>query len=403
MTLLSRSQVIERLRKLVTDRGFVTMALLRKHDKPVFRSVLVHFDSIAAARRAAGLPAHRQVRGRPTGAWSKARVLGELRRLDRAGGSTKIRDLIAAGRADLLHAAKQHAGGMRRARQLAGVAIPKAVRYESWDKLRVLTTLIDLRRKGSSLARSRVPQPLVSAGIKFFGSWPAAVEASWADYQQERLRRKPYTEAEIIELLRELARTRPEMTPVELYEHSAVSAMRRLFGSVDRAIAAARIEHWPVRKNQTWDRQSVIRELRARAKQNVHTLTVKLHNACVMYFGTVNEARAAAGVPQLLRAPWTKEELIAELRARARHGDFGAELKTAARRLFGSIAKARRVAGVPGPVRVWTRQRVVEALRELVRSGQRTMPPRLNGACKDYFGSVKAACSAARVRWPRRH
>lgn len=377
------------------------MASLRKHDKPVFRSVLVHFESIAAARQAAGLPAHRQVRDRPAGAWSKARVLDELRRLDRTGGSTKVRDLVAAGRADLLHAAKRHAGGIRQARQLAGVAAPKAVRYASWDKLGVLTTLIELRRQRRSLARSRVPQPLVSAGIKFFGSWPAAVEASWADYQQERLRRKPYTEAEILALLRELARARPTMTPVELYEHSAVSAMRRLFGSVDRAVAAAGIEHWPVRKNQTWDRERIIRELRARARQSVHTLTVKLHNACVVYFGTVNAARAAAGVPQLLRAPWTKEELIAELRKRARRGDFGADLKTCARRLFGSIANARRVAGVPGPVRVWSRQRVIEALREFVRSGKQTMPPRLNGACKDYFGSVKAACSAARVRWPR--
>lgn len=391
---LTRAQVIRRLRKLAGEHELVTRAVVLR-DKPLFRSVLVHFDSLADARKAAGVPTKRQSK------WSEAQVLDELRRLHRSGALTTGRDLIAAGRGDLRHAILHQFGGIRRAHQLAGIATQRAPGSGPWDKLRVLTTIIDLRRKGQSLAAARVPLPLVSAGTKFFGSWRRAVEASGADYQSERLHRAPFTKAEIIQILRELARTRPQLTTPELGRHPAASAMRRLFGSVDGAIAAAGIKHWPVRTHESWNRARVIEELRAGARRRVRPVDPRLMSACVTYFGSTSAARMTAGVARLRRADWTKQALLEELRNRARRGDTGANLRKAACRLFGSLTNARRLAGVANP-RPWTPQRVIKELRGLVREGQQSLPPGLRNACKYYFGSIEAACRAARVRWPLR-
>jgi hypothetical protein len=397
VSILTRAQVIARLRRHAADHGgFVTTELLVKHDWRAHRSMLAHFDSLAAAREAAGLPARRPPK------WTQARVVRELRRLDRLGVSTKVRDLTAAGHSELAHAAFKYAGGLRRARTLAGIAAPRAVRGERWDKLRVLATLIELRRNRRSVARSRVPPQLVSAGIRHFGSWSAAIGAIPVLAPRPPARKAAYTKAEILGLLRELKRAQPGATWAQLHEHHAAPAMQRLFGSVKRAVAAARFKRWPTLGDQTWSRARIIAELQAGERQGTPTVTRKLEQACVAYFGSVSAARAAAGVRQLLRAPWTKQELVKELQKRARRGDFGADLRSAARRLFGSIANARKVAGVAGPEGVWTRQLVIAELRGFVRSGQRLLPDRLKGACRDYFGSVPAACRAARVSWPFR-
>jgi len=333
-----------------------------KADGPLFRSLLVHFDSLAAARAAAGLPGSRR-----ESEWSKERVLDELRRLNESGASMKYRDLLKAGGRGLVDAITEYAGGLQRARKLAGIATPKVVRNASPAKL---------------AARAR--------------------PAKHAD--QDRNRHAPYTAADVIRILRALHRTRPDITVMELYKNSAISAIVRLFGSVDHAVAAAGIEGWPVRKFESWDRARVLRELRANARRGIDVVTPKLRHACFTYFGSIRAARTAAGLAQLAREPWTKEALLDELRRRARRGDFGADLRSAARRLFGSIENARRVAGIAGPVRVWPSQRamaawsnakVLEELRKRVAKGWVT--DTIRDVCRERFGSIDAAKRAAGV------
>lgn len=360
MTPLTRSQVLDRLREHGAAHGFVTMDLIRG-DGPLFRSLLVHFDSMAVARAAAGLPGSRR-----KSEWSLERVLDELRRLDESGASTSYRDL--AGRSALVAAIAEYAGGLRRARKLAGIATPKVVRNASADK---------------PAARAR---PAEHAG-------------------QNRKRHAPYTAADVIRILQEIHRTRPDITVAELYKNSAVGAMRRLFGSVENAVAAASIQDWPVRQHKSWDRAGVLRELRANARRGIETVTRKLFHACVMYFGSVRAARTAAGLPMLVREPWTKETLLDEFRRRARGGDYGADLEPMARRLFGSIDNARRVAGVAGPVRIvpprrvimakWSNVKVLEELRKCAAEARITMG--LRDVCQARFGSMDAAKRAAGV------
>src|SRR5262245_32395950 len=112
---LSRSQVLARLRAHAAQRGGVSPGLLHQHDRIVLRSLLQHFPSFEAARRAAGVAAAAPRRQRRPGRratnaiWSRRRVIAELRRLDRIGQSTMWADLMHSGRADLVGAAVTYA------------------------------------------------------------------------------------------------------------------------------------------------------------------------------------------------------------------------------------------------------------------------------------------------------
>src|SRR5207248_220461 len=91
------------------------------------------------------------------------------------------------------------------------------------------------------------PPKLVNAAQYYFGGWRDAVEAAGFDYARVRLVREPYQRAELLEMLRGLARKTPKMTLAELHDHTAAEAWKREFGSIEDAARAAGLEDWPVR------------------------------------------------------------------------------------------------------------------------------------------------------------
>src|SRR3954466_2141790 len=96
---LSRSEVVARLRALAAGHGgAVSPRLLVTHDGAAARSLRLHFPSFAVACRAAGVavarpPRRRRARGRRA-VWSRARVVGELRRLAARGAPTGWAELM---------------------------------------------------------------------------------------------------------------------------------------------------------------------------------------------------------------------------------------------------------------------------------------------------------------------
>ena len=345
------------------------------------------------------------VRGKrrsPKAVWSRRRVIDELRRLDRSGQSTTWADLVEAGRGDLVGAAATYAGGLQRARQEAGVRRPaRRMPVPRWDKASIVETIRDRVRDRQTLASSKAPPRFVAAARWHFGSWDKALAAAGVDAQGVRLQRRPYTRAEIIEVVRRLARGGGAVRASALKGVVKLGTVRKLFGSVARAIRAAGVEYVRTRANQRWSRERVIEELRARAGRGELTLTRALHRAVQRYFGGAHAARKAARVPALLRSPWTKPSLIAELRRRARRGDSGSRLWAACKRLFGSVSTARRAARVPATQRpegmaAWSKAKLSGELRRRVRD-RRQLGRGLTEGLRRQFGSLAAARAAAGV------
>jgi len=337
-----------------------------------------------------------------TAVWSKRRVIGELRRLDRSGASTSWADLMQAGHGDLIAAAAVYMGGLQRARVVAGVGRPvRRSPVPRWDHEAIVAAIQARARKRLTLASSKAPQSLVAAARWHFQSWEAALAAAGVASQAVRLRRRAYTKPEIIALVRDLARDGGAVRPSMVTGAVKLETVRKLFGSVAAAIRAAGVAASAGHGNQRWSRERVIEELRARAQRGTPTLTGAVHRAARLHFGGVREAREAAGVTALLRAPWTAESLVDELRRRARRGDSGRTLWAACKRLFGSVAVARRAAAVPAMQRTkgmvaWGKAELLVELRRRVRK-RLQLSRGLSAGLRLQFGSLAAARAAAGV------
>lgn len=311
---LTRSQVIAGLRTHAAKHGFVSNVSLLAHDRVLLRSIPLHFVGISAAREAAGVggPPYRKPRrktgpkagtvaGRRVRRWSRERVIDELRRLDREGQRTAHADLVRAGLLSLIAAARDYAGGLRRARAAAGIEAPPVRRATpSWNQRKVIDAILRRARGRRPLSSSMAPPDLVAAGRWHFGSWRVALEASGVDRAAARIERRKYTRDEIIKRLRRAVRSGVELRSSALAKVMKLEAVRREFGSLHAAIRAVGLgKELEQRKHglQKWNRERVIEVLRERAARRVYTLTPGLHRVVQLYFGGADAARLAAGVP----------------------------------------------------------------------------------------------------------
>jgi hypothetical protein len=178
--------------------------------------------------------------------WTLQRILDALTELHHQGVAITYRGLAAAGHRKLANAVN-HFGGVRRVRKLAGLPVPRRPwRRLSFDAPGVLAEIHRRHQEGEPLAWSRIPDVLQSAGQRHFGSWRAAILAAGLDYEGIRLNRE-YSETQLLEALRGLARQRPEMTLSELRREPIATPLSARFGSLTNAIRRAGFDAWPAR------------------------------------------------------------------------------------------------------------------------------------------------------------
>ncbi len=246
-----------------------------------------------------------------------------------------------------------------------------------WDEPRIIHKLRKLHRSGAAmcyadLARSN--QSLLSAAAYHFGSYRAAIGKARIDYA-EVLQRPRWTKQRIIALIKRAKRDGQDLhwgavtkRRDELGKAAFASLQRRLFGRWDRALHAAGLDADDVACYRTWDRNTIVFELRARAREGealssgaLQKEDPALHAAAVRYFGNYDKALRAARLDPdrlRLRRAWNKQAVVKGLKRAARasksasatairHNDPA--LYGAAIRLFGSIGAARQAAGISAP------------------------------------------------------
>ena len=253
----SRAAATKALRRLAREGTLLYTNL----EAPLRRAVLLYWDGMAGARKALGLaalPAPRQ-------AWSRERVIAEIRKLHRSGQHMSTSAVMAAGRNDLVIAANKYAGGWVRARSMAGVKFKahRAFSMPVWDAATVVAEIQARHREGLPLPLSKAPKSLTCAARRIFGSWRAAVTAAGIDYDSVLLLRQ-YSDDELLAWLRNLARTSPHMSLYDLDKHGKHTvACRRRWGSLEAAAKAAGLSDWPIRiRTPAMSRLAVVRMLR---------------------------------------------------------------------------------------------------------------------------------------------
>jgi len=409
---MSRVEVLAELRRLSALAATPLLTTELPYD--LWLAVRRHFGSIDKAREVAKLDAPNLARR-----WSKPKVVAELRRLHAEG--VRITDLgLKDEHGEVLGAIRMYFASIVEARRAARIPEPERLggKRQRWDELRVVAEIDELDRSGASIAASKVPNPLLKAGKRYFGTWKDAVEAAGYRYDEIRLQREPYTKKEILDELRSLAKSKPEMPWSELHRLSFAPTVTRLFGSFEVALQRAKLPTWPTRERYSaLSRSEVIDEIQRRDAQGkdtnweaVNTDDHRLWYSGILHFGDWHRAIEVAGVDaDHHNRHWTPESLLEALAERDRRGlslkpeDVRREdsrLYASTLAYFGSYVQAvSQVAATPWALTKWTRPLVIERLRAIAgkqgRVTAREAGTNLVAAAQRQFGSFSAASRAA--------
>jgi hypothetical protein len=220
-------------------------------------------------------------------------------------------------------------------------------------------------------------------------------------------------------------------------------AATKLFGSFRDALLALGVDPASIRTKQPWNRERVVRDLRARRDSGKPLNAIALNEespglyACARkVFGSYKAALRAAGIDAeaVRKRKWHPESVKVELRRIASEERFPTRRAlwrahpvcyTAAQKFFGSYDAALRAAGIerdpvdrlaPWPEssaathvrggagrQPWTCQSVAAALQELIARGAdlsftavKRRDPQLARAAERYFGNYFTALRYAR-------
>lgn len=354
----SRHEVVTELFELTRKKGSPVAMVDVARSSRLRRGVAHHFGSLTQARKAARISEPERPHK-----WNEQRVVDEILRLHRRGVRITRPSLAKAGRNDLLCAVDE-LGGIRVARRRARLAEPKrpSTPRTRWDDERVILEIEELHARGESLAYTKVPAALRYQGWKRFGSWSEAVAAAGVDYEQERLTPR-WTDAALIAELRRLRRDHPSMGRGELGRHVIGHRVAAHFGSLDRALEAARISNWPQRTRGPSTKDAVLAALRERHKRGLSVrrgdLFVeepRLAHAIKRFFSSFTDALVAARLagPSARHRRWTVEQVLRLLRERRARGESmtsgsversDVRLFKAAKRRFGNWTKVLAALG----------------------------------------------------------
>jgi hypothetical protein len=223
--------------------------------------------------------------------------------------------------------------------------------------------------------------------------------------------RAKWNKQRVIEAIRHRQQQGLPMRGVYNDDHALFAAAVRHCGSWYEALVATGLPSQPKRK---WTRELVLTALQAWHQERLSSQVWKrdsgLIHAAMKHFGTWRKALAAAGIPVSICHKWTRERVLAKLRAGGswrmppQRDGVPAILAQAVYRFFPSWHDALAAAGLvpleprPAPQKKWTPQLVLEEIRARHRQGlplSFTADPALSAAAKRRFGTWGNALAAA--------
>jgi len=212
-------------------------------------------------------------------------------------------------------------------------------------------------------------QELLAAGIRYFGTWRAAIEASGIPYDSVR-KYRDWSKERIVETIQRLQKDGVDLSfrsmMLSKYAPMVYASIRpNHFGSWKEALIGAGLAPEDIYRYRSWDDDSIIAEIQRLNSEGADLSSKKMDE--------------------------TANPLIAT--ARRRFGNWGAAVERAGID-YSAIRRRRR----------WTRELVLEEIRELrakgsdLRSGEirHQHPALFAAACKSrFFGSWTKALQAA--------
>ena len=296
-----RADVIRGILRREMSGASVRATAVKREEHDLFVAAIRHYRNWGRAIQAAGLDAEAVSRKRT---WTVQRVIQTIHKLDLQGVALNHGSVRKLDQGPI-QAARKLLGSWDNALQAAGYD-PANVRLvrRPWTKSEVIAAIRAQAAAGGPLTQNGMhPQSVRFAAIRLFGSFNAAVRK--AGVQHLIAKHPRWSRGAIVKAIRarKQAGQRVNCMAVVKSNSSLYDAARRYFGGWPGALRAAGIDPDSVRgKPRPWTPKDVIRELRRRAAANKPATCissirpVSLVRACITFFGSLEDAAAAAKV-----------------------------------------------------------------------------------------------------------
>jgi hypothetical protein len=245
-------------------------------------------------------------------------------------------------------------------------------RNKSWNETLVIEEIRTWHESAKPLYSHYMRQnyqELLAAGIRYYGTWRAAIEATGIPYDSVR-KYRDWSKERIIETVQRLEKDGVDLSfrsmMLSKYAPMVYAAIRsNHFGSWKEALTAAGLAAEEIYRYRSWDDESIISEIKRLNEEGADLSSKKMDE--------------------------TANPLIAT--ARRRFGNWGAAVERAGID-YSSVRRRRR----------WTRELVLQEIQQLrtagadLRSGEirHQHPALFAAACKArFFGSWTKALQAA--------
>ena len=247
-------------------------------------------------------------------------------------------------------------------------------RNKNWNEQSVLEEIRSWHESAKPLYSHYMRQnyqELLAAGIRYFGTWRAAIEAVGIPYDSVR-KYRDWSKERIVEKIQRLQKDGVDLSfrsmMLSTYAPMVYAAIRpNHFGSWKNALSAAGLAPEEIYRYRSWDDESILSEIRRLKEEGADLSSKKMDE--------------------------NANPLIAT--ARRRFGNWGTAVERAGID-YNSIRRRRR----------WTRDLILQEIRQLraagtdLRSGEirHQHPALFAAACKiRFFGSWTSALEAAGV------
>lgn len=311
---------------------------------------------------------------------------------------------------------------------------------KKWSAEIVVSAVQALHAQGSKVHTNYVlhnDSALYSAGVRYFGTWKATLEAAGLSHAVPQ--RNVWSKEIIIRKITELHGNKEQLNNhhIKLNHSILYTVSCQYFGSWKAAVEAAGISYDSVRHatHRKWSKDAVVKEILRRRNIGlslsgtvVQIEDSGLYDAAMLHFGKAGwaNAREASGLPRYdprVGVIYDHQTVIDGLKKLYEDGhdiNVGAfissphmNLMTAGIRLFGSHDKALLAAGFDiekiRKHRRWTRGKVLREIRALEKAGVRLnwwtigkTHSSLCAAALRFFGTWGQAVEAAGINY-RRH
>jgi hypothetical protein len=378
----TKELALEKLRQRKEEGKRLNKKALAKDDCRLFYAIQRFLGGHQVALRAIGVDSESVRRDRPI--WTKGRIIAELKRRHRRREPISPFDLERKYTA-LSGAMRRQFGSADNAYRAAGIdpakvrKRPPTIRRSDQEILREIREFHEAwwrEHPRDQLPRPsfrQVNEPVASAAKHHFGTFAAAMKAAGLENARFHTRRaKPWTQAQVLDRLRELHAQGVQMSMTGLTNADAAvtAAACKHFGNARKAVEAAGFEYVLLPSGKrTWTPDAILEALRklhregtAMSSTAIREKDQSLATTAFKVFGSLRAAVNVAGfaferkpMPASKPSYWTREIVIRDLKAmHERHEDIRhsvmkkkhQNLFWQAVKLFGNYPTAIREAGI---------------------------------------------------------